>query len=76
MKQKDGKPTVGFIKDHRRANVALTRAKRALWIVGNKQVLKSSCLWSRLVEQLEDYQVVSPVGDFRSMLAQWKASQE
>lgn len=78
-KQQDDKKanaSVGFIKDYRRANVALTRAKRALWVVGNAQVLKSSPLWCRLVEQLEQYQVVTPMGDFKSMFARWKATQE
>lgn len=33
-------PGVGFLADVRRMNVALTRARRALWIVGHSDTLK------------------------------------
>jgi senataxin len=33
-------PGVGFLADVRRMNVALTRARRALWIVGHSETLK------------------------------------
>ena len=68
-------PTIGFVKDCRRANVALTRAKCALWIVGNAEVLKSNALWSRLVTMLEHRDAVRPIEDFRHLFSQWKASQ-
>ena len=42
---------IGFLADVRRVNVALTRAKRALWIVGKCDVLRNgSEVWGRLVE--------------------------
>lgn len=69
-------PTIGFVKDSRRANVALTRAKCALWIVGNADVLKSSPLWNRLVKMLEQQDAIKLIEDFRPMLSQWKASQD
>jgi senataxin len=45
---------IGFLADVRRVNVALTRAKRALWIVGKCDVLRNgSEVWGRLVEDAE-----------------------
>lgn len=41
---------VGFLSDTRRMNVAITRAKSALWIFGNQQSLVKNPVWKRLVE--------------------------
>ncbi|KAM0823294.1 hypothetical protein ACQ4PT_070967 [Festuca glaucescens] len=41
---------VGFLADNQRTNVALTRAKHCLWIVGNVHTLyKSGTVWTDLV---------------------------
>jgi superfamily I DNA and/or RNA helicase len=45
--------SVGFLEDYRRVNVALTRAKCSLWIVGNGEVLKSSELWWKLLQEID-----------------------
>ncbi|KAK4594230.1 hypothetical protein RGQ29_018063 [Quercus rubra] len=34
---------VGFLKNHQRANVALTRARHCLWILGNEATLNKRC---------------------------------
>lgn len=39
---------VGFLRDVRRMNVAITRAKKALWIVGNGKQLCTEPLWKQL----------------------------
>jgi senataxin len=35
-------PSVGFLNDHRRINVAMSRAKYARWVLGNAQALQGS----------------------------------
>ncbi|XP_054789627.1 probable helicase MAGATAMA 3 [Prosopis cineraria] len=42
--------SVGFLSNRQRANVALTRARHCLWILGNAETLKhSSSVWTKLV---------------------------
>ena len=45
---------IGFLKDLRRLNVAITRAKRKLIIIGNKNTLKTNPTYARLIEFVED----------------------
>ena len=45
---------IGFLSDLRRLNVAITRAKRKLIIIGNKETLKNNPTYSRLIEFVED----------------------
>ena len=44
---------IGFLNDLRRLNVAITRAKRKLIIIGNKDTLKNNPTYSRLIEFVE-----------------------
>uniref|UniRef100_A0AAV1U4J5 Uncharacterized protein n=1 Tax=Peronospora matthiolae TaxID=2874970 RepID=A0AAV1U4J5_9STRA len=43
-----------FWADERRMNVAITRAKSSLWIVGNSKLLKQSRAWKALIRHTED----------------------
>ena len=45
---------IGFLKDLRRLNVAITRAKRKLIIIGNKDTLKINPTYSRLIKFVEE----------------------
>ncbi|CCH62152.1 hypothetical protein TBLA_0G02100 [Henningerozyma blattae CBS 6284] len=44
------KTGVGFLKDFRRMNVALTRAKSSMWILGHHKSLYKNKLWKHLIE--------------------------
>ena len=45
---------IGFLKDLRRLNVAITRAKRKLIIIGNKNTLITNPTYARLIKFVED----------------------
>jgi ATP-dependent RNA/DNA helicase IGHMBP2 len=52
--------TLGFLADLRRINVALTRAKRHLFLVGDSATLGSHPYYARLIEYAQS------VGGYRS----------
>jgi senataxin len=43
-----------FWADERRMNVAITRAKSSLWIIGNSTLLKQSAAWRALITHAKD----------------------
>lgn len=45
---------IGFMDDWRRLNVAITRAKYAMWIVGHAGVLKQSSDWRELIKDSKE----------------------
>ncbi|KAK1410595.1 hypothetical protein QVD17_37132 [Tagetes erecta] len=46
----NSKGSVGFLSNHQRTNVALTRARYCLWILGNETTLTNSgTIWKKLV---------------------------
>ncbi|KAK7255007.1 hypothetical protein RIF29_28406 [Crotalaria pallida] len=46
----NGKGSIGFLSDRRRVNVALTRARHCLWILGNgTTLLNSDSVWEKLI---------------------------
>lgn len=42
-------PRAGFVNDVRRLNVAITRAKRALWVLGSRATLRANPEWAALI---------------------------
>ncbi|KAJ7045696.1 hypothetical protein C8F04DRAFT_1065834 [Mycena alexandri] len=49
-----GRPTIGFLVSENRTNVALSRAKEGLFILGNAgQLASRSKMWCEVIEQLE-----------------------
>jgi hypothetical protein len=53
-----GHSGVGFLSDKKRMNVALTRARKSLWVVGHAETLSKNRFWARLVEHAADQDVL------------------
>ncbi|KAH8920764.1 hypothetical protein BT69DRAFT_1336150 [Atractiella rhizophila] len=45
---------VGFLKDTRRMNVALTRARASLFILGNSKALRQNEIWKALLDDAQE----------------------
>ncbi|KAJ7188061.1 hypothetical protein C8R46DRAFT_1053533 [Mycena filopes] len=53
------RPTIGFLASENRTNVALSRAKEGLFILGNAaQLVSRSKMWREVIEQLESVECV------------------
>ncbi|GMM39894.1 putative DNA/RNA helicase [Hanseniaspora uvarum] len=54
VRSSDTSTSIGFLKDYRRLNVALTRGKSNMWIVGNSNMLIKDKLWGSLIRDAEE----------------------
>ncbi|KAL9225088.1 hypothetical protein vseg_001052 [Gypsophila vaccaria] len=68
----NGNGSVGFLSNHQRTNVALTRARYCLWIVGNGSTLANSgTVWQDLVTDAKTrgcYYDADEVAEFKDVL--------
>jgi len=58
---------IGFLRDIRRMNVGLTRAKSSLWILGNSEALVQGEFWRALVNDAKSRKLYTE-GDILSLL--------
>ncbi|XP_059487209.1 regulator of nonsense transcripts 1 [Neocloeon triangulifer] len=64
---------IGFLNDPRRLNVALTRAKYGIIIVGNPKILSKQPLWNNLLNFYKEHKVLveGPLNNLKESLIQF-----
>lgn len=63
---------VGFLEDWRRANVALSRARTALVVVGHKGTLRSSKTWGAFLKHAQGRDCVVQLQHLQHILSSAK----
>jgi len=65
---------IGFLNDPRRLNVALTRARYGVIILGNPKVLSKSALWNSLLTHYKDNEVLveGPLTDLKASMVHFE----
>jgi senataxin len=63
---------IGFLKDFRRVNVALTRAKHSLWVVAHCEMLSRDALWNQLIDDAAKRTLIAESSDLDRFLGTYK----
>lgn len=75
VRAKNNRASIGFVGDRQRMNVALTRARHALFILGDMQTLKSgSNDWMELLEDAKKRECIFAVESFEDMKSHLSAA--
>lgn len=61
MVRANEKGDIGFMKDERRINVALTRSKHILIVIGNGDTLGSNETWDKFLKWTSSKQLYYPI---------------
>ncbi|KAH0794228.1 regulator of nonsense transcripts 1 [Histomonas meleagridis] len=64
---RNNKSTIGFLKDPRRLNVALTRARKGLMIIGSAKCLSMDISWYALIKHFQERQVLVEGNDINRL---------
>ncbi|MCC9599130.1 AAA domain-containing protein [Stieleria sp. JC731] len=65
MTRSNDRGEIGFLRDKRRTNVALTRARRKLIVIGDSATLGSNEFYGRMLEYFEQKQAYRSVFEFQ-----------
>ena len=66
--------SIGFVSDVRRMNVAITRAKILLWIVGDIETLQLDEAWKALIEDAKTRNRIR--FDTKQLVQEWKDKED
>ncbi len=55
---------IGFLKDYRRMNVAITRAKQQLFVIGDSATIGADNFYNRFLTYIEEYGIYRTVWEF------------
>ena len=62
-----GQGGIGFLQDKERLNVALTRAKKTLIVIGNMKTLSTNPMWANFVQNAQERNVYKKFSEIESL---------